>query len=75
MYFFVLTHLPATKVALINLITPSSRYCWVAASTRRPLTIKVAIGASLIIMALLILQLAERHKVKSVKNLKVLAAK
>jgi drug/metabolite transporter (DMT)-like permease len=67
MYFFVLTHLPATKVALINLITPVFSLLLGCSINQEPLTIKVAIGASLIIMALLILQLAERHKVKSVK--------
>lgn len=62
MYYFVLTHLPATTVALITIISPVLALFLGYAVNNEVLTIKVAAGASLILAALLMHQYAERKR-------------
>jgi len=57
LYYYVLTHLAATKVALINLITPVLSLLLGHFINQEVLSLKVMSGAGLILLALLILQL------------------
>ena len=67
LYYYVLTHLPATKVALINLMTPVLSLLLGSKVNHEPLTIKAIAGTGLIMIALLIYQLADRqHRLKHV---------
>jgi drug/metabolite transporter (DMT)-like permease len=61
-YFYVLSCLPATKVAMINLITPVISLVLGYTINQEPLGIKVITGAALILLALLIYQIAERRQ-------------
>ena len=69
-YFYVLGHLPATQVAMINLITPVLSLLLGYMINHETLSIKVILGTGLIMTALLIYQLAERQQNLSLsKNL------
>ncbi len=56
LYYYVLTHVPATKVALITLVTPVMSLLIGNAINSEPLNEKILIGASLIMGALLLHQ-------------------
>ncbi len=56
LYYYVLTHVPATKVALITLVTPVLSLLIGNAINREPLNEKVLIGAGLVMGALLLHQ-------------------
>ena len=62
MYYYVLTHLPATKVAMINLLTPVLSLFLGYSINHEPITLKVAAGVGLILTALLIHQAADRRQ-------------
>lgn len=66
LYFYVLTHLPATRVALITLITPVLSL-WLGNSINaEPLTKNVIFGSTLILSALLLHQFSDRpHKFRA----------
>lgn len=57
LYFYVLTHLPATKVALITLLTPVLSLYLGRIINHEPLTNQVILGSALILLALLLHQL------------------
>ncbi len=57
LYFYVLTHLPATRVALITLITPVLSLLLGNSVNHEALTGNIVLGAALIIGALLLQQL------------------
>lgn len=61
LYYYVLRRLPATNVAMINLMTPLLSLALGYYLNGETLTPKVALGAGLILAALLIHQLAERR--------------
>ncbi|QWF69944.1 DMT family transporter [Methylomonas paludis] len=61
LYYFLLTHLAATKVAMINMVTPVLSLLLGFGVNHEPLTVKIAIGTALILSALLIQQLAGRR--------------
>ena len=61
-YFYVLSCLPATQVAMINLITPVLSLMLGYTINHEPLSIKVMIGTGLIMAALLIYQIAEHRQ-------------
>ena len=61
LYYYVLTHLPATKVAMINMITPVLSLLLGYSINHEPITLKIVIGTALIVSALLIQQLAGRR--------------
>jgi len=61
-YFHVLSCLPATQVAMINLITPVLSLLLGYTINHEPLSIKVMIGTGLIMTALLIYQIADRRQ-------------
>jgi drug/metabolite transporter (DMT)-like permease len=61
LYYYVLIYLSATKVALITLITPVFSLFLGYTVNHEPLTLKIAAGAGLIIMALAIHSLADRR--------------
>ncbi|MDD4915134.1 MAG: DMT family transporter [Methylococcales bacterium] len=61
-YYYILRHLPATKVAMINLMTPVLSLFLGYAVNNEALTLKVAIGAGLIMAALLMYQLADQRQ-------------
>ncbi len=66
LYYYVLRILPATQVAMINLITPVLSL-WLGYSVNHEIiTLKVIAGTGLIMLALLIYQLAERRQNRSV---------
>lgn len=56
LYYYVLTHVPATKVALITLVTPVMSLLIGNAINSEPLNEKILIGAGLIMGALLLHQ-------------------
>lgn len=59
LYYYVLRYLPATQVAMINLMTPVLSL-WLGNSVNQEaISLKVCIGTGLILVALLIHQLAE----------------
>jgi drug/metabolite transporter (DMT)-like permease len=62
LYFYVLKHLPATRVALITLVTPVSALLLGHAVNGEPLTPRVAQGTGLILAALLLHELAGRGR-------------
>jgi len=62
MYYFVLANLPATKVAMINLMTPVLSLLLGYHINHEPITVKVMLGAALILSALLIHQAADRRQ-------------
>ena len=61
-YFYVLSCLPATQVAMINLITPALSLLLGYSINHEPLSIKVIIGTGLIMTALLIYQIADHRQ-------------
>lgn len=68
LYFYVLTHLPATRVALITLITPVLSLWLGNAVNHEPLTEKVVLGSALIISALLLHQISDRRFKRNALN-------
>lgn len=56
LYYYVLTHVPATKVALITLVTPVLSLLIGNAINHEPINEKIMIGAALIMGALLLHQ-------------------
>lgn len=60
LYFYVLTHLPATRVALITLMTPLLSLLLGHRVNHEPLSEKVLLGTALILAALLMHQFDER---------------
>lgn len=67
LYYYVLTHLAATHVAMITLITPVMALLLGHTVNQEPLTIRVATGTSLILAALIMHSFFDRVK-KSVRN-------
>lgn len=61
-YYYVLTHLPATRVALITLITPVLSLLVGHAANQEPLTPRLVLGTALILAALLVHTWATRAK-------------
>lgn len=62
LYYYVLTHMPATNVAMINLMTPVLSLLLGHFVNQEVLTLKVAIGTACIMTALLIHELADRRQ-------------
>lgn len=62
LYYYVLTHLPATKVSMITLMTPILSLMLGYGVNQEPLTLKIAIGTGLIMTALLIHEAADRRQ-------------
>lgn len=60
LYFYVLRHVQATKVALITLITPVIALLLGNTLNSEPVTIEVAMGTALILSGLALFQLGER---------------
>lgn len=54
LYYYVLTHLPATRVALITLVSPVLALFLGHTANHEPVTTKVAVGTVLILAALLL---------------------
>lgn len=67
LYYYVLRYLPATQVAMINLMTPVLSLWLGNTVNQEVISLKVAIGTGLILLALLIHQIAEKH-LKLAKN-------
>jgi drug/metabolite transporter (DMT)-like permease len=63
LYYYVLSYLPATTVALITLITPVFSLFLGYSVNQEPLTIKIASGTGLILLALAMHTLLNRRKV------------
>lgn len=61
LYYYVLRYLPATQVAMINLMTPVLSLWLGNTVNQEVISLKVAIGTGLILLALLIHQIAEKH--------------
>jgi drug/metabolite transporter (DMT)-like permease len=62
LYFFVLQHLPATRVALITLVTPVFALLVGHAANGEPVSVQVAEGTALILGALLLHEFAGRNR-------------
>lgn len=62
LYYYILTHLAATHVALGNLITPVMSLLLGYSVNHEPLSLKIWIGTGLIMVALVIHQFAERRQ-------------
>ncbi|MGZ4960034.1 MAG: DMT family transporter [Methylomonas sp.] len=62
LYYYVLTHMSATNVSMINLMTPVLSLLLGYSVNQEPLTIKIAIGTGLIMTALLIHGAADRRQ-------------
>lgn len=62
LYYYVLSYLPATTVALITLITPVFSLFLGYSVNHEPLTLKIAIGTGLILLALAMHTLLDRRK-------------
>lgn len=61
LYYYVLTHLPATRVALITLITPVLSL-WVGHTiNHEPISRKIILGTALILLALILQSLGGRR--------------
>ena len=69
LYYYVLKHLPATQVAMINLMTPVLSLWLGYTANQEPVSLKVIIGTGLIMSALLIHQIAERRQRKQLSKL------
>lgn len=68
LYYYVLSKLSATNVAMINLITPVLSLLlgyWV---NQEPLTVKVAIGTGLILLALALHTWADRQRATTISS-------
>lgn len=63
LYYYVLTHMPATNVALITIISPVLALLLGFVVNDEILTLKVSLGASLILAALFMHQFAERKRI------------
>lgn len=61
LYYYVLRYLPATQVAMINLMTPVLSLWLGNTVNQEVISLKVAIGTGLILLALLVHQIAEKH--------------
>ncbi len=66
MYFYALTHLPATQVALITLITPMFSLWLGNAVNGEPLTEQTVLGSAAILLALMVHQFGRRKKKKHI---------
>lgn len=62
LYYYVLAYLPATSVAMITLITPVFSLVLGYGVNQEPLTLKIAIGTGLIVLALALHALLDRRK-------------
>ena len=62
LYYYVLTHLPATNVAMITIISPVLALLLGYSVNGEPLTLKVATGTMMILAALLIHQFVDYFK-------------
>lgn len=62
LYYYVLTQLPATRVAMITLVTPVLSLLIGKFVNQEPITEKVLLGSALILTALLMHQLGDRQK-------------
>ncbi len=62
LYYYVLTHLEATRVALITLLTPVLALLLGHTINQEPLTMKVAAGTALILTGLLMHEFFDRFK-------------
>ncbi len=62
LYYYVLTYLPATNVAMINLMTPVLSLLLGYSANQEPLTLKIAIGTGLIMIALWLHEAADRRQ-------------
>ena len=60
-YYYILLHLPATKVALLNLMTPVLSLYLGFAANHESLSLKAALGSGLIMLALLWYQVTDRR--------------
>ncbi|MGZ8136365.1 MAG: DMT family transporter [Methylococcaceae bacterium] len=60
LYYYLLTHLKATQVALITLVSPALALMLGHAVNHEPLTIKILTGASLILFALVMHEFIDR---------------
>ena len=60
LYYYLLTHLPATRVALITLVSPLLALMLGHAMNHEPLTLKVVTGTLLILSALIVHTFFER---------------
>jgi drug/metabolite transporter (DMT)-like permease len=69
LYYYVLKHLPATQVAMINLMTPVLSLWLGYSANQETISLKVVIGTGLIMSALLIHQIAERRQRKQLSKL------
>lgn len=71
LYYYVLLYLPATNVAMMNLMTPVLSLLLGYAVNHEPLTLKTAIGTGLIMIALLIHEIADRrqHRIKTFERI------
>ena len=67
LYYYVLRYLPATQVAMINLMTPVLSLWLGNTVNQEVISLKVTIGTGLILLALLVHQIAEKH-LKLAKN-------
>ncbi len=65
-YYYILTHLPATNVALLNLYTPALSLLLGYSINHEPLNLKIGIGTALILTALVIYHFAERRRAMAV---------
>lgn len=61
-YYYVLTQLPATRVALITLVTPVMSLMLGHFANQEPLTLRVVLGTALILGALLVHEFADRRR-------------
>lgn len=65
LYYFVLTHLPVTRVALITLISPVLALFLGHTVNHEPMTVKVAAGTVLILAALVMHGFGERRQMSA----------
>lgn len=65
LYFYVLRNLPATKVSLITLITPILALLLGHYANQEPLTPRIALGAGLILGALLLHEWSSQRSIRS----------
>lgn len=62
LYYYVLIYLPATNVAMINLMTPVLSLLLGYFANQEPLTLKISAGTGIIMTALLIHEAADRRE-------------
>ncbi|MGR8931430.1 MAG: DMT family transporter [Gammaproteobacteria bacterium] len=68
MYYYVLSHLTATSVALITLITPVFSLILGHSVNQEPMTLKIAIGTSLILTALAMHTMLNRRQYRQLEK-------